>query len=137
MKEDILNVIESKVSPLIKVWMNDGKSSLNISKERYIKDSIDSKEDVDIKLLAVKYLLLEYVNEYAPDDYVEEMTERLNHMFDDINPMCSLFYGVFDVRMVSYSFDFYLSHFYYLLMVNSGDSEDVDYVLNLIKNKEA
>ena len=25
MKEDILNVIESKVSPLIKVWMNDGK----------------------------------------------------------------------------------------------------------------
>ncbi|ELY4860697.1 hypothetical protein SM110_004467, partial [Cronobacter sakazakii] len=47
MKEDILNAIESKVSPLIKVWMNDGKSSLNINKERYIKDSIDSKEDVD------------------------------------------------------------------------------------------
>ena len=59
MKEDILNVIESKVSPLIKVWMNDGKSSLNINKERYIKDSIDSKEDVNIKLLAVKYLLLD------------------------------------------------------------------------------
>lgn len=91
MKEDILNAIESKVSPLIKVWMNDGKSSLNINKERYIKDSIDSKEDVDIKLLAVKYLLLEYVNEYAPDDYIEEMTERLNRMFDDVNPMCSLF----------------------------------------------
>lgn len=94
MKEDILNAIESKVSPLIKVWMNDGKSSLNINKERYIKDSIDSKEDVDVKLLAVKYLLLEYVNEYAPDDYIEEMTERLNRMFDDVNPMCSLFYGV-------------------------------------------
>lgn len=95
MKEDILNVIESKVSPLIRVWMNEGKSSLNISRERYIKDSIDSKEDVDIKLLAVKYLLLEYFNEYAPDDYIEEMTGRLNNIFDDINPICSLFYGFF------------------------------------------
>lgn len=38
MKEDILSVIESKVSPLIKVWMNEGKSSLNISRERCIKD---------------------------------------------------------------------------------------------------
>lgn len=100
MKEDILNVIESKVSPLIKVWMNDGKS-------------------------------------FVPDDYIEEMTERLNRMFDDVNPMCSLFYGVFDIRMVSYSFEYYLSHFYYMLMVISGDSEDVDYVMNLIKNKEA
>jgi hypothetical protein len=65
------------------------------------------------------------------------MTERLNRMFDDVNPMCSLFYGVFDIRMVSYSFEYYLSHFYYMLMVISGDSEDVDYVMNLIKNKEA
>jgi hypothetical protein len=35
MKEDILSVIESKVSPLIKVWMNEGKSSLNISREMH------------------------------------------------------------------------------------------------------
>ena len=54
MKEDILNAIESKVSPLIKVWMNDGKSSLNINKERYIKDSIDSKEDVDVNLATLR-----------------------------------------------------------------------------------
>ncbi|EIS4461246.1 hypothetical protein LZV21_004523 [Salmonella enterica] len=135
MKEDILNVIERKVSPLIKVWMNEGKSSLNISRESCIKDSIDSKEDVDIKLLAVKYLLLEYVNEYAPDDYIEEMTERLNDIFDDINPICSLFYGFFDIRMVSYSFEYYLSYFYYQLMIIEGDEEDLMYVRSFIKNE--
>lgn len=132
MKVDILNVIESKVSPLIRVWMNEGKSSLNISRERYIKDSIDSKEDVDIKLLAVKYLLLEYFNEYAPDDYIEEMTGRLNNIFDDINPICSLFYGFFDIRMVSYSFEYYLSYFYYQLMIIEGDEEDLKYVANVL-----
>lgn len=135
MKEDILNVIERKVSPLIKVWMNEEKSSLNISKEKYIKDSIDSKEDVDIKLLAVKYLLLEYVNEYAPDDYFEEMTERLNDIFDDINPICSLFYGFFDVRIVSYSFEYYLSYFNYQLMIIEGDEEDLMYVKSFIENE--
>ncbi|WP_447766077.1 hypothetical protein [Enterobacter asburiae] len=135
MKEDILNVIESKVSPLIKVWMNEEKSSLNISKERYIKDSIDSKEDVDTKLLAVKYLLLEYVYEYAPDDYIEKMINKLNDIFDDINPICSLFYGFFDVRMVSYSFEYYLSYFYYRLMIIKGDEEDLMYVRRFIKNE--
>ncbi|HAX8350152.1 TPA: hypothetical protein JTK54_005019 [Escherichia coli] len=135
MKEDILNVIESKVSPLIKVWMNEGKSFVP---DEYIQDKPDTRYDIDVKIMAVKYLLLEYVNEYAPYDYREKMTDTLNDVF---NVDSSLFY--IDSKLqkvfnnVSYSFDFYLSHFYYMLMVISGDSEDVDYVMNLIKNKEA
>lgn len=135
MKEDILNVIESKVSPLIKVWMNDGKSFIP---DEYIQDKPDTRYDIDVKIMAVKYLLLEYVNEYAPYDYREKMTDTLNDVF---NVDCSLFYIDGELQKsfknMSYSFDFYLSHFYYMLMVNSGDIDDVDYVLNLIKNKEA
>ncbi len=134
MKEDILNVIESKVSPLIKVWMNDGKSFVP---DEYIQDKPDTRYDIDVKIMAVKYLLLEYVNEYAPYDYREKMTDTLNDVFKVDS---SLFYidGKLQkaFKNVSYSFDFYLSHFYYMLMVNSGDSDDVDYVLNLIKNEE-
>ncbi|MEP8227887.1 hypothetical protein ABKS28_23845 [Enterobacter cloacae] len=135
MKEDILNVIESKVSPLIKVWMNDGKSFIP---DEYIQDKPDTRYDIDVKIMAVKYLLLEYVNEYAPYDYREKMTDTLNDVF---NVDCSLFYIDGELQKsfknMSYSFDFYLSHFYYMLMVNSGDIDDVDYVLNLIKNEEA
>lgn len=135
MKEDILNVIESKVSPLIKVWMNEGKSFVP---DEYIQVKPDTRYDIDVKIMAVKYLLLEYVNEYAPYDYREKMTDTFNDVFMVDS---SLFYIDGKLKKafknVSYSFDFYLSHFYYLLMVNSGDSEDVDYVMNLIKNKEA
>ncbi|ENQ3036393.1 hypothetical protein ACEOV3_004467 [Salmonella enterica subsp. enterica serovar Newport] len=135
MKEDILNVIESKVSSLIKVWMNEGKSFVP---DKYIQVKPDTRYDIDVKIMAVKYLLLEYVNEYAPYDYREKMTDTLNDVF---NVDCSLFYIDGELQKsfknVSYSFDFYLSHFYYMLMVNSGDSDDVDYVLNLIENEEA
>lgn len=135
MKEDILNVIESKVSPLIKVWMNEGKSFVP---DEYIQDKPDTRYDIDVKIMAVKYLLLEYVNEYAPYDYREKMTDTLKDVF---NVDCSLFYIDGELQKafknVSYSFDFYLSHFYYMLMVNSGDSDDVDYVLNIIENEEA
>ncbi|HGS5961561.1 TPA: hypothetical protein ACMEOC_004878 [Klebsiella pneumoniae] len=134
MKEDILNVIESKVSPLIKVWMNDGKSFVP---DEYIQDKPDTRYDIDVKIMAVKYLLLEYVNEYAPYDYREKMADTLNDVFKVDS---SLFYIDGELQKtfknVSYSFDFYLSHFYYMLMVNSGDIDDVDYVLNLIKNEE-
>lgn len=135
MKEDILNVIESKVRSLIKVWMNEGKSFVP---DKYIQVKPDTRYDIDVKIMAVKYLLLEYVNEYAPYDYREKMTDTLNDVF---NVDCSLFYIDGELQKsfknVSYSFDFYLSHFYYMLMVNSGDSDDVDYVLNLIENEEA
>ncbi|EBZ2429844.1 hypothetical protein CQ231_003897 [Salmonella enterica subsp. enterica serovar Oranienburg] len=135
MKEDILNMIESKVSSLIKVWMNEGKSFVP---DEYIQVKPDTRYDIDVKIMAVKYLLLEYVNEYAPYDYREKMTDTLNDVF---NVDCSLFYIDGELQKsfknVSYSFDFYLSHFYYMLMVNSGDSDDVDYVLNLIENEEA
>lgn len=69
MKEDILNVIERKVSPLIKVWMNEGKS---LVPDEYIQDKPDTRYDIDVKIMAVKYLLLEYVNKYAPYDYLEK-----------------------------------------------------------------
>ncbi|ELY7710140.1 hypothetical protein ACI3LA_004327 [Salmonella enterica subsp. enterica serovar Schwarzengrund] len=135
MKEDILNVIESKVSPLIKVWMDEGKSFVP---DEYIQDKPDTRYDIDVKIMAVKYLLLEYVNEYAPYDYREKMTHTLNDVF---NVDSSLFYIDGELQKTfkneSYSFDFYISHFYYMLMVNSGDIDDVDYVLNLIKNEEA
>lgn len=135
MKEDILNVIERRVSPLIKVWMNEGKSFVP---DEYIQDKPDTRYDIDVKIMAVKYLLLEYVNEYAPYDYREKMTDTLNDVF---KVGSSLFYIDGELKKafknVSYSFDFYLSHFYYMLMVNNGDSDDVDYVLNLIKNEEA
>ncbi|ECO2540733.1 hypothetical protein FY204_16465 [Salmonella enterica] len=135
MKEDILNVIERKVSPLIKVWMNEGKSFVP---DEYIQDKPDTRYDIDVKVMAVKYLLLEYVNEYAPYDYREKMTDTLNDVF---NVGSSLFFIDGELqkafKKVSYSFDFYLSHFYYMLMVNSGDGDDVDYVLNLIENEEA
>lgn len=66
------------------------------------------------------------------------MTDSLNDVFKVDS---SLFYidGKLQksFKNVSYSFDFYLSHFYYMLMVNSGDIDDVDYVLNLIKKEEA
>ena len=79
MKEDILNVIERKVSPLIKVWMNDGKSFVP---DEYIQVKPDTRYDIDVKIMAVKYLLLEYVNEYAPYDYREKMTNTLNDVFE-------------------------------------------------------
>ncbi|EDR4799590.1 hypothetical protein C6085_004353 [Salmonella enterica subsp. enterica] len=134
MKEDILNVIESKVSPLIKVWMNEGKSFVP---DEYIQDKPDTRYDIDVKIMAVKYLLLEYVNEYAPYDYREKMTDTLNDVF---NVDSSLFY--IDSKLqkafknVSYTFDFYLSHFYYMLMVNNGDEVDLEYVINLLNKEE-
>ena len=63
------------------------------------------------------------------------MTERLNDIFDDINPICSLFYGFFDVRIVSYSFEYYLSYFNYQLMIIEGDEEDLMYVKSFIENE--
>ncbi|EAS4985470.1 hypothetical protein D7X41_19760 [Salmonella enterica] len=133
MKEDILNVIESKVSPLIKVWMNGE----NIPDE-YIQTKPDTKYDIEVKIMAVKYLLLEYVNEYAPYDYHAKITKRLNTIFDDVDS--SVFYIDSDLestfKNVSYTFDFYLAVFYDMLMVNSGDEVDLEYVVNLLKKKE-
>lgn len=134
MKENILNVIERKVSPLIKVWMNEGKSFVP---DEYIQDKPDTRYDIDVKIMAVKYLLLEYVNEYAPYDYCEKMTDTLNDVF---NVDSSLFYTDGELQKtfknVSYSFDFYLSHFYYMLMVNNGDEVDLEYVINLLNKEE-
>lgn len=129
MKEDILNVIESKVSPLIKVWMNGE----NIPDE-YIQTKPDTKYDIDVKIMAVKYLLLEYVNEYAPYDYHAKITKRLNKIFEDVDS--SIFYIEGELessfKNVSYTFDFYLAVFYDMLMVNGGDEVDLEYVVNLL-----
>ncbi|EIX9242749.1 hypothetical protein ML117_005039 [Klebsiella pneumoniae] len=134
MKEDILKVIESKVNPLIKVWMNEGKSFVP---DEYIQDKPDTRYDIDVKIMAVKYLLLEYVNQYAPYDYREKMTNTLNDVFEVDS---SLFYIDGELQKsfmnVSYSFDFYLSHFYYVLMVNNGDEVDLEYVMNLLNEEE-
>ncbi|ECD4709457.1 hypothetical protein E1C95_23390 [Salmonella enterica subsp. enterica serovar Bonariensis] len=134
MKEDILKVIESKVNPLIKVWMNEGKSFVP---DEYIQDKPDTRYDIDVKIMAVKYLLLEYVNQYAPYDYREKMTNTLNDVFEVDS---SLFYIDGELQKsfmnVSYSFDFYLSHFYYMLMVNNGDEVDLEYVMNLLNEEE-
>ncbi|EAQ0205840.1 hypothetical protein S875_004468 [Salmonella enterica] len=133
MKEDILTVIESKVSPLIKVWMNGE----NIPDE-YIQNKPDTRYDIDVKIMAVKYLLLEYVNEYAPYDYHAKITKRLNKIFEDVDS--SVFYIDGDLesifKNVSYTFDFYLAVFYDMLMVNSGDEVDLEYVVNLLKKEE-
>lgn len=129
MKEDILNVIESKVSPLIKVWMN-GK---NIPDE-YIQTKPDTKYDIEVKIMAVKYLLLEYVNEYAPYDYHAKITKRLNKIFEDVDSSVFYIEGELEssFKNVSYTFDFYLAVFYDMLMVNGGDEEDLEYVAKVL-----
>lgn len=131
MKEDILNVIESKVSPLIKVWMNDGKSFVP---DEYIQDKPDTRYDIDVKIMAVKYLLLEYVNEYAPYDYHAKITERLKKIFEDVDSSVFYIEGELEssFKNVSYTFDFYLAVFYDMLMVNGGDEEDLEYVAKVL-----
>lgn len=124
MKKDNFSMIEARVKPLMKIWIEQDKS---ITPECFLEQPTDSNYQNDLKLLAVKELLTEYVNDYAPDDeYYEIMMRRLGIIFENDEVSNSAFY-------VNYKIDYYLAHYYYLLMIGMGDKHDREYVFKLIQ----
>jgi hypothetical protein len=124
MKKDNFSMIEARVKPLMKIWIEQDKS---ITPECFLEHPTDSGYQKDLKTLAVKELLTEYINDYAPDDECyEDMMRRLNIIFGEDQVSNSAFY-------VSYKMDYYLAHYYYLLMISMGDKHDLEYVLELIQ----
>lgn len=124
MKKDNFSMIEARVKPLMKIWMEQDKS---ITPECFLEHSPDSGYQKDLKILAVKELLTEYINDYATDDnYYEGMMRRLHIIFEEDQVSNSAFY-------VSYKLDYYLAHYYYLLMVSTGDKHDLEYIFKLIQ----